>query len=161
MCSGKSRIGQVLAQKLKWQHIDTDKMIEKDVGASVAEIIRKQGEAAFREVEKKVVKLVSLLDSTVISTGGGVPLSAENMKSLSDHGRVVWLQVKPETVLQRAGDLTSRPLIDPKDPLTSIQNKMKERESHYSKAHLRVAADEGTPEQLAEHILSLCPVLPS
>ena len=103
MCSGKSQVGRALAKKWNWNHVDTDEMITKDVGMSVADIIRKKGEPALREVERKAVQLVSLLDKTVISTGGGVPLDADNRSALEKNGIVVWLQVSPQTVLQRAG----------------------------------------------------------
>src|SRR5688572_15306391 len=111
MCSGKSQVGKALAQKLSWPHVDTDDMISKDVGASIADIIKKQGEPAFREIESKAVQLVASLDKSVISTGGGVPLRAENMAALGQHGHIVWLEVSADTVLKRAGNLKSRPLI--------------------------------------------------
>lgn len=159
MCSGKSRVGQVLAERLKWPHFDTDEMITKDVGATPGDIIKKQGEAAFREVEKKAVQLVSALDNVVISTGGGVPLDAQNMKALSMHGEIVWLKVSPETVLSRAGNLKSRPLIDPKDPLNSIKTKMASRASAYAVAKHLIDSDALTVAQVADKVLSLFPSL--
>lgn len=157
MCSGKSRVGRELAQRLGWTHLDTDEMITKDVGASIADIIKKQGEPAFRAVESKAVRLVASLDKTVISTGGGVPMDAANMKALSERGRLVWLKVSPETVLNRAGNLKSRPLIDPNDPLGSIRSRMAEREKFYSQAALRVEADTLSPQAAADKILQMIP----
>lgn len=159
MCSGKSRVGESLARKLKWAHFDTDKIIEKDVGATISDIIRKQGEPAFREVEKKAVKLVSMLDKAVISTGGGVPLNSENMKSLAEQGQIVWLQVNAETALKRAGDFKSRPLIDARDPLNSIKTRLAEREPFYSKANHHIPTDNMTPDQVADQIIQLIPGL--
>src|ERR1044071_2427963 len=80
MGSGKSAVGRLLAKKLGWPFFDTDLLVEKQVGQSVADIIRSMGEAAFREVEKKAVQLVSLSNSSVIATGGGVPLDPDNMR---------------------------------------------------------------------------------
>jgi shikimate kinase len=134
-------------------------MITKDVGATPAEIITKRGEVAFREIEKKAVHLVSALDNVVISTGGGVPLDPDNMKSLTERGETVWLKVLPETVLKRAGNLKSRPLIDPKDPLNSIKTKMAARESAYAKARHKIESDALTVNQVADQILSLFPAL--
>ncbi len=159
MCSGKSRVGNELAGKLGWPHFDTDEMITKDVGASIADIIRKQGEPAFREVETKAVRLVSTLDKSVISTGGGVPLSSENMNALSERGQFIWLKVSPETVLKRAGNLKSRPLIDPKDPLGSIKVRMAEREKFYSKAQHQIDVENLPPAIVADKILQLLPEL--
>ena len=159
MCSGKSRVGQELAQRLGWPHFDTDEMIIKDVGASIAEIIRKRGEPAFREIETKAVRLVAALDKAVISTGGGVPMGPQNMKSLAQRGCFVWLKVSPETVLKRAGNLKSRPLIDPKDPLGSIKTRMADREMFYSQATIHVDADTLSPSAAAEQILAKLPEL--
>lgn len=40
-------------------------------------------------------------DRTVISVGGGLPLRDENRELLWKLGTVVYLQVKPETILER------------------------------------------------------------
>jgi shikimate kinase len=157
MGSGKSKVGRLLAQRLGLHHFDTDEMISKDVGAPVAEIIAKQGEAAFREIEKKAIALVGSFDNCVISTGGGVPLDPTNMKNLSLGAELVWLQVSPEMVLKRAGNLKSRPLIDPQDPLNSIRKKLEERQPFYAVAPHRVDTDSMEPAQIVEKILAMIP----
>lgn len=134
-------------------------MITKDVGATPGEIITKRGEKAFREIERKAVHLVAALDNVVISTGGGVPLDAQNMKDLSAHGETVWLNVSPETVLHRAGNLKTRPLIDPRDPLNSIKMKMATRERAYAAARHKIDSDQLSVSQVADKILSLFPSL--
>jgi shikimate kinase len=155
MCSGKSQVGKALAKKWGWNHFDTDEMIAKDVGLSVPEIIRKRGEPAFRDVERKAVQLVSLLDKTVISTGGGVPLDAANRAALEKNGISVWLQVSPPTVLERAGSLKNRPLIDPDQPLKSIEKRLAEREPLYALARHAVTTDGRTLESVVEEISRL------
>lgn len=142
MCSGKSSVGRQLSKKLGWNFFDTDEMVTKQVGSSVGDIIRAQGESAFRQIEKKAVQLVALSDSVVISTGGGVPLDPENMKELSRNGKVIWLKASAMEILKRAGgSFQSRPLIDPADPRGSIERRLKEREPIYSKADLTIDTD--------------------
>lgn len=158
MGSGKSRIGRQLAAKLGWAHHDTDEMISKQVGMPVGDIIRSKGEASFRDVERNAVSLVSLNDRAVISTGGGVPLNPENMADLSKDGFVVWLKVSPETALRRAGNIKTRPLIDPADPLGSIRQRMEERNPIYERfAHKTVESDHMEPDQVVEKIMTLIP----
>lgn len=158
MGSGKSKIGRLLAAKLGWTHHDTDEMISKQVGSSVADIIRTQGEAAFRQVEKNAVALVALSDRCVISTGGGVPLDASNMNELAKGATVVWLKISPEIALKRAGNLKSRPLIDPTNPVESIRKRMEERNPIYQRAAQHVIeSDLMEPEQVAEKIMNLLP----
>lgn len=157
MGTGKSKVGKVLAAKLKWPHFDTDEIITKDVGASPGEIIRRRGESAFREIERKVVHLLAPIDPCVISTGGGVPLNSDNMKDLSQNAHVVWLRAKPETILKRAGDIKTRPLIDPANPLKSIQDRLKDREPAYQAAKIAVETDSLTIDQVAEKIMAGLP----
>ncbi len=159
MCSGKSKVGRLLAKKLGWPHYDTDEMIAKQVGVSIADIIRKQGESAFREMERKTVALIGALDRCVISTGGGVPLDPQNMRELSHNGEIVWLKVSPETVLKRAGDFKSRPLIDAKDPLNSIRKRLDERAPAYRSAPHAIDTDHVNAEDIVERIFSEIPSL--
>lgn len=155
MCSGKSKVGRVLSQKLKWPHFDTDELITKQVGATPGEIISSQGEPVFRDLEKKAVSVVAMLNDCVISTGGGVPLDAGNMTELSKNGTLVWLRVRPETVLKRAGNLNSRPLIDKNDPLGSVKARLADREKFYAQAKIVIDVDDVSPEQAAQKILDM------
>jgi len=158
MGSGKSKVGRLLAARLGWTHHDTDDMISKQVGFSVGDIIRKKGEAAFRAIEKNAVQLVSLSDRCVISTGGGVPLDANNMQELARDATVIWLKVSPETALKRAGNLKSRPLIDAGNPLESIRRRMAERNPIYERAAQHtIESDHLEADQVVEKILSLVP----
>jgi shikimate kinase len=161
MCSGKTKVGRLLAKKLGVPHFDTDEMIVQNVGVSIADVIKKQGEPAFREIEKRAIALVSEVPSCVISTGGGAPLDAKNMKSLSDNSYVIWLKVSPQSVLKRAGNIKSRPLIDSKDPLGSIQKRLMERQSVYAQASHTIETDSMGVDQVVDKILEWVPSLSS
>lgn len=158
MCSGKSQVGRALAKKWGWNHVDTDDMISKDVGMSVADIIRKRGEPSFRQVERNAIQLVSLLDKTVISTGGGAVLDSANRTALEKNGITVWLKVSPETVLQRAGSFKNRPLIDSANPLESIRNRLADREPVYSQARHHVVTDGRTLDSVVDEVAQLVSV---
>jgi shikimate kinase len=141
-----------------WPHHDTDDVVSKEAGATIADIIRTKGEPAFRALERGAVQRLSALDKCVISTGGGTPINPENMSDLSKDAETVWLRIFPETVLKRAGNIATRPMIDPKDPLGSIKKRLAEREPAYAKAKHTVDTDGRTPEQVADIILSLIQV---
>lgn len=153
MCSGKSRVGRTLARKLSLPFIDTDDLIVATQKMTIADLINQKGEAAFRTIEAEVVKNSSQGFSGVISTGGGVPLNAQNMAHLSQDGKVIWLSIKPETVLKRSGDLRTRPLIDPSNPLESIVKKLNEREPFYSKADYKIQVDEKNVDVITDEII--------
>jgi len=154
MGSGKSKVGEALARKLGWDFIDTDKLVVEKGGASIPEIFRTRGEAAFRDLERQVVTEVAKKNRLVIATGGGIPLNPKNMDDLSRDGLVIWLQVSPEKVLQRAGDISTRPLIDPQDPIGSIAKRLKDRIPFYSQAPICINTDTLTVSQVADKILA-------
>ena len=91
MGSGKSAVGRYLARGLGWDFFDADPIVEEHAGASIAEIFRMEGEAAFRRAEEGVV--LGLLDEadaspegTVVSLGGGavtIPAVAERLRRQS------------------------------------------------------------------------------
>lgn len=155
MCSGKSKVGRLLAEKLNIPHFDTDEILVKKSGHSIAEIITRDGEAAFRALEKAAVNEAAAHAAGVISTGGGVPLDAGNMTALKKNAKVIWLKVSPETVLKRAGNFKSRPLIDPANPLESIKKRMEERAQAYAQAEFTVDADSDSPQAIVDKILKL------
>lgn len=150
-----------MAQRLGWTFIDTDELVVKEAGMSIAELIHLKGEPAFREYEKRAVKQAVSYDKTVIATGGGVPLYEDNMRRFEHSSEVIWIKVTPETVLKRMGDVKARPLIDATHPLESIQKRLLEREPFYSKAHHVVDSDAMTPSDMVEKILALLPAQPT
>lgn len=152
MGSGKSTVGRLLAERRSWVHRDTDEIIAAQEKMPVGKIIREKGESEFRRLERQTVALLAGQDKTVISTGGGVPLDPENMRVLGRNGAVVWLRVSSHRVLHRIGDARSRPLIDPSDPLGSIEQRLREREPLYAKARYTIDVDDRTPEQIAAEI---------
>ena len=56
MGCGKSTLGRRLARRLGAEFADTDALIERREGASVADVFRYEGEERFREVEREVLK---------------------------------------------------------------------------------------------------------
>jgi shikimate kinase len=155
MGTGKSVVGKIIAERLGWAFWDTDAMIEKETGFTVAQIFKSQGEAAFRQMEARAVQLVAILDKTVVATGGGVPLRAENMAELERNGTVVCLTARPETILERldAGEVDARPLLKDKDPLLAVEEILRARKKAYARAKFSVATDDLTPDEVAEKVL--------
>lgn len=78
--SGKSSIGQCIARKLDWDFLDSDREIEVLTGLSIAEIFRKNGEAAFRNLEKL------FLENLVFSLGSGLSNLGKGIRSQLEAG---------------------------------------------------------------------------
>ncbi len=153
MTTGKSSVGRLLAERLGYAFFDTDDMIEKQTGLSIAEIFSKGTEASFRELETRTVNLLAVLDHAVIATGGGVPLRAGNMDELEKNGKIVCLTAAPATVLERLrSDAGTRPLLQGAEPLQRIETLLADRKTAYARCHASVATDGLTVEQVADNV---------
>ena len=69
MGTGKSSVGQRLAEKLKMAFIDMDREIEKITGLSINQIFRKHGEIRFRSEEKLLAQKLGHESNLVILVG--------------------------------------------------------------------------------------------
>jgi shikimate dehydrogenase len=112
MGSGKTTIGQKLAEKRHMKFLDTDQYIEEQEGIQVSDIFQRVGEAGFRKIETETLKRLSgSCYNTVISTGGGMVLKQENRELLQEMGTVYFLDVSPEEIYNRLKGDTTRPLL--------------------------------------------------
>jgi shikimate kinase len=80
--SGKSTVGRLLADRLWRPFIDTDDMIVRRAGKSIARLFSEDGEAGFRRVESEIIREVVLLEEHVIALGGGAVLSPVNREAI-------------------------------------------------------------------------------
>lgn len=113
MGTGKTTIGQLLAEKLSMIHLDTDELIEKSQGLSVSEIFDKYGEHYFRQLETEVIKkLEECAENCVISTGGKTLLIKKNLDLLSKKGIIITLKGDPELLWERVKNNFFRPLVN-------------------------------------------------
>jgi shikimate kinase len=153
MGSGKTTVGQILAQQLGYQFFDTDAVIEQAAGQSINEIFAQEGEAAFRQLETQVLSQLSAYTNLAIATGGGIVLEQMNWSYLR-HGIVVWLDVPVEHLYDRLKADTTRPLLQSSDPLKTLEAILKQRQHLYQQADARVTVQPGeTPEAIAERTL--------
>jgi len=95
---GKTATGRHLAQKFNRRLIDTDVIILEKTGKAPADIIKEQGETAFRDIESNVIKEISLLSGVVISTGGGAVLRRENVNLLRENGKIYFIDRPVEDI---------------------------------------------------------------
>ena len=157
MGAGKTTVGKALAEKQKVPFLDTDQLIEEKAGMTISRIFEIQGEEAFRKMETSVLEdLLKRNDQTVISVGGGLPLRDENRELLRKLGTVVYLQVKPETVLERLKGDHTRPMLQGGDAGERARSQLEYRTPLYQKAaDLVVDVDDKTVSGIAEKIIEL------
>jgi shikimate kinase len=139
MGSGKSTVGKRLAGRLGYSFIDMDARLEGEHGMTINEIFEKLGEKAFRELESNLLKEMVSLQDAVISTGGGLPCTGNNMDLINRKGVSIYLRMEPAALLNRLSRGKSRrPLIrhlSRQELETFIQEKLREREPVYLRAH--------------------------
>lgn len=108
--SGKSRLGKMLAEKLKVEFYDSDILVEQQSGRSIGDLFA-ESETCFRTWETGVLQELALLQGAVIATGGGAVLKAENMAALKQKGAVVFLDRNPERIRKDLREDGQRPLL--------------------------------------------------
>src|SRR5687767_3940039 len=141
MGTGKSSVGRLVAEQLRFAFLDTDTVIEARAGKTIAEIFADQGEEAFREMEHRLVKELAVREQTVIATGGGLIVNPENLASLKQHAYVVCLWASPETIWSRVKTQTHRPLLQEADPLEKIRRLLTERKPCYKQADVLLSTE--------------------
>ncbi|MEQ8663379.1 MAG: shikimate kinase AroK [Gammaproteobacteria bacterium] len=132
MGTGKTTIGAQLARQLGYAFVDADQEIERRTGASVALIFDVEGEAGFRERERRMIDELTQRDDIVLATGGGAVLAEENRRCLAERGLVVYLRTSVDTLLKRMRFDTSRPLLQTADPEQTLRDIIAVREPLYA-----------------------------
>jgi|APSaa5957512576_1039674.scaffolds.fasta_scaffold58709_2 shikimate kinase len=155
MGSGKSSVGQELASRLGWTFVDTDDIVETSAGRKISDIFATDGEDAFRDMETAAVRTAAAQDGVVIATGGGAVLRAENIEALRARGTVVLLATTPQSVYERVGHETHRPLLDVPDPIARIGDLMRQRADAYARADRSVDTVGRTVSQVADDVLDV------
>jgi len=86
-----------------------------------------------------VIAEVAELEGLVVSTGGGAVLSADNRRVMREHGTVVYLRARLESLWERLRHDTSRPLLRTPDPRATLATLLAERDPVYREcAHVIV-----------------------
>ena len=105
--AGKSTVGVVLAKILGFDFVDSDIVIQRQVGKRLCDILEEEGLEAFLETENRINSGLNL-KKTVIATGGSVVYGKEAMAHLKSIRAVIYLQLSCAAVERRLGDLKRR-----------------------------------------------------
>lgn len=153
MGAGKSTIGRLLSQELKYEFFDSDKVIEERCGADIPWIFDKEGEAGFREREESVIDELTQQKGIVLSTGGGAVLRGENRQHLASRGTVIYLCTSVEQQLARTARDRNRPLLQTADPEAVLRKLFAERDPLYrSVADIIIETDQRNPRWVIQEL---------
>ncbi len=159
MGAGKTTVGRSLANLLRWSYFDLDYEIEQSEKLLVREIFQLRGEAGFREIETKSLRLVLQQGSgpTVIALGGGTFVQPANAELLRKRGaRVVFLETEIEELLRRCQAAEQYSSQNPR-PLAATPQAFRllyaQRLPSYRSADLTVSATGKAVDELAQEIV--------
>ena len=141
---GKSSIGTLLAEKLDRPFLDADAEIEKAAGMPIPDFFKLYGEAAFRELESRVLAELGKRSGAVIATGGGAVLREENYAALHQNSMIVWL----------TRDLARLPIDGrPVSQATSLDALFAARKTRYERFADHIIDNNGAPDETVRAIL--------
>ena len=154
--TGKSTIGNIIARSLKLPFVDLDRVIEEATDMPISEIMERQGESAFRDLETAALKktvnhALSVSDSQdkVIALGGGALLRPDNRAFAESRGRIIVLMADVDTLFQRLYESPNkRPLLvgNLREKLTTL---LETRREHYNSFPLKLDVGDKTAGQNA------------
>lgn len=143
--SGKSTIANAVSALTGRSVVDSDSEIEKRTGLSPKEWIINKGEAAFREIEKEVIRDLGKQSGLIIATGGGVVTIEDNYDFLHQNGNIVWLVRNLDKL-----DNTDRPLSQNK----GVNSLFSERKPLYERFADFIIENEKDANCVAQDIVS-------
>ncbi len=154
MGAGKTTLGRMIAEELGYAFIDSDRVIEERTGVDIPTIFYFEGEEGFRERETRVLEDLTLRDNTVLATGGGAILRAENRAMLHSRGFVVYLAVSVAQQLARTARDKHRPLLQTPDPEARLRELAAQRAPLYASiAHFTIDTDHSRTRTLKNRIV--------
>jgi shikimate kinase len=159
-CTGKTTVGEALAQRLDWSFADTDRMVIAAVGDSIARIVEDHGWAYFREQEHQVLETIAAGNHQVVATGGGIVLDARNITTMKKTGRIVWLRAGETVIHTRLlkDDTTAenRPALTRQRLLAEINTELSKRRPLYeTAADYHVSTDRDDVLAICDRIIAL------
>lgn len=151
MGTGKTTVGQIVADYIGWHFVDTDDEIVHRFGRSIPEIFAHQGEATFRRYETVIAQSLAAGSEQVIATGGGLLVDPANLAMMQASGFVVCLTADPATIEQRLNDEESegRPLA------ANWRDLLAARAAAYAEIPHQIETTGKAPRTVAEEVIAL------
>ena len=141
--SGKSTVGQALAQALGRPFVDADAELTRRIGP-IPDFFAAHGEEAFRREETKILAELGARSGLVLATGGGCVTVAENYDLLHQNGSILWLRRDLDKL-----PTDGRP-VSQRDGVAAIYQR---RKPLYERFADRIVDNNGPVEETVEQIL--------
>ncbi len=152
--AGKSTLGRMLARHLGWPFIELDRVVEKEYGVRIPDLIEMAGTATFRRHEASALDhVVAARDAAIITTAGGIVANPETYALLLRRCHTIWIRTRPEEHMSRVmaqGDF--RPMAqnrkaNSKGAMADLVAILEARRADYARAEAEVDTSGDTVEQ--------------
>jgi XRE family transcriptional regulator, aerobic/anaerobic benzoate catabolism transcriptional regulator len=158
--AGKSTLGALAAQRLDWDFIELSDEVEREAGASLAQIFEVEGQAAYRRYERHAIqRLARSRRHILIAAGGGLVAEAASLERLLASCFTIWLSATPEEhwerVVRAEGDLRVTGGESDAQAMADLRRILTQRERFYRKADSRLDTTGKTPEAALVELLGL------
>ena len=157
---GKTTVGRIMSEKLGWQFVDLDEMIERRNRRPVAQIFRDSGEPAFRRLEHAALRtLISHVRSgkpVIAALGGGAMAQARNRSLLRRHKFPVIFLDAPVPTLRRRCLLQARKTGADRPLLGTMEEflvRYSARAKFYRQASMRISTHARRPSVIAAQLI--------
>ncbi len=138
--AGKSSLGAKLAAESGVPFIELDREVEREAGATLAELFGMYGQEGFRRYERRALeRVLRENDRCVIATGGSIVTAPETYARLLAACFTVWLKAAPEEHMARViaqGDM--RPIHGHAAAMDDLKQLLIERTRLYAQADASV-----------------------
>ncbi|MBC7236214.1 MAG: 3-dehydroquinate synthase [Chloroflexi bacterium] len=165
MGTGKSSVAREVARLLGRPFVDMDERIEERAGMTIPDIFRRQGEAAFRELERAICRELAAQQGLVIATGGGALVDAENRRAMMRNGLVICLDCDVEELLHRLRGDEGRPMLWSEDSAVGSEQKLRAlwaaRRPAYAEVPHHIDTSYRSLKQVVAEVLALVSAQPT
>ena len=149
--SGKSTCGGLAAKALLKNFFDTDLLFQGLEEKRLQDIIDDDGIEYFLSAEERAILSLDI-NATVVATGGSVVYSDKSMEHLKKSGKVIYLHLSYDTMVDRIKNITTRGVVVKEGD--SLEDMYNERLPMYQKwADVVINCDNNTVEQTVEKIV--------
>ena len=153
MGTGKTTIGELLAESLGYRFVDLDTLIVADSGKSIPDIFASLGEECFRDMESAMLRSLDDVEELVVATGGGIVLREANRQFMRDTGYVINLAAALESIDARLTGDTTRPLLYGENRYQRLKMLFMQRQHLYDDCNFKIDTTGKAPLEIVTGIL--------